>query len=52
MSGRLVEINRIAECYDSMGDWCKSIVDYFWREQTPLRKELLTLFAEPDSTAD
>lgn len=33
MSGKLVEIDRISEYYDSMGDWSKSIVDHFWPEQ-------------------
>jgi predicted NUDIX family phosphoesterase/thymidylate kinase len=52
MSGKLVEISRIAEFYDSLGDWSKSIVDHFWPEQSPSGKESLNLFTEPDSTAD
>ncbi len=34
MSGRLVEVNRIPEFYDEMGNWSKFIVDEFWPEPT------------------
>jgi hypothetical protein len=52
MSGRLVEISRIAEYYDSMGDWSKFIVDQFWPGQKPAqRKNGPTLFTEPEGTA-
>lgn len=52
MSGRLVEINRIAEYYNSMGDWSKFIVDRFWPEQTPSQKKNTpTLFIEPEPTS-
>jgi predicted NUDIX family phosphoesterase len=33
MSGKLVDIDRISEYYNSMGDWSKSIVEHFWPEQ-------------------
>jgi predicted NUDIX family phosphoesterase len=52
MSGRLVEIDRISEFYDSMGDWSKSIVDQYWPRQTPSVKAGPTLFAEPDSAVE
>ncbi len=49
MSGKLVEISRIAQYYDSIGDWSKSIVDHFWPEQKPTQeKSLPTLFSEPE----
>jgi predicted NUDIX family phosphoesterase len=52
MSGKLVEISRIAEYYDSMGDWSKFIVDQFWPEQKPSQeKSAPTLFDEPEGTA-
>jgi predicted NUDIX family phosphoesterase len=51
MSGRLVEISRVGDFYDSMGDWSKSIVDHYWPEQTPTEKDAPTLFAGPDSEA-
>jgi predicted NUDIX family phosphoesterase/thymidylate kinase len=51
MSGRLVEIGRISEFYDSMGDWSKFIVDHFWPDQSRSGKQTPTLFSEPDSTA-
>jgi predicted NUDIX family phosphoesterase len=47
MSGRLVEIDRVGDFYDSMGDWSKSIVDHFWPEQTPASRDTPTLFAGP-----
>jgi len=53
MSGKLVEINRISEFYDSMGDWSKSIVEHYWPDQGPsAKKERLSLFTEPDSVAE
>ena len=49
---RLVEICRISEFYDSMGDWWKSIVNHYWPAQAPSAGEKPTLFAEPDSVAE
>lgn len=34
MSGKLVEIDRLHEIYNQMGEWSKSIVDQFWPDQT------------------
>ena len=47
MSGRLVEICRIAEYYSAMGDWSKFIVDRFWPDQAPSQNNPPTLFVEP-----
>lgn len=52
MSGRLVDINRIAEFYDSMGDWSKSIVEHYWPDQVPSAEKAPTLFREPNSIAE
>ena len=51
MSGRLVEIDRIAEFYESLGDWSKFIVDHFWPDQKHSQKKTPSLFAESESTA-
>jgi predicted NUDIX family phosphoesterase len=48
MSGRLVEIGRIAEFYDEMGDWSKFIVDHFWPGQKPAANRDPSLFGEPE----
>ena len=48
MSGRLVEIGRIAEFYDAMGDWSKFIVDHFWPEQKSASSSAPNLFGQPD----
>ena len=42
MSGRLVDVSRITEYYDAMGDWSKFIVDEFWPD--PGRRKIGTLF--------
>jgi predicted NUDIX family phosphoesterase len=52
MSGRLVDISRISEFYDSMGDWSKSIVEHYWPDQVPSTANTPTLFREPDSIAE
>jgi predicted NUDIX family phosphoesterase len=35
MSGRLVPINELAALYNEMGNWSKSIVNLFWKDQVP-----------------
>jgi len=45
MSGRLVEIDELADIYDEMGDWSKFIVDHFWPEMTADRKPQAQLFS-------
>lgn len=44
LSGKLVEIGELAELYDQMGNWSKSIVDHFWPEETKRVKEKPPLF--------
>ncbi|HXM43197.1 MAG TPA: hypothetical protein VN924_18315 [Bryobacteraceae bacterium] len=51
MSGKLVEIDRIAEFYDAMGDWSKFIVDRFWPDQNPASNSTPSLFPEADFSA-
>jgi hypothetical protein len=46
MSGRLVEIDRISEFYESMGDWSKSIVNHYWPAQAPSSQEKPTICCE------
>ncbi len=52
MSGRLVDISRISEFYESMGDWSKSIVEHYWPDQVPSTANTPTLFREPGSIAE
>jgi predicted NUDIX family phosphoesterase len=35
MSGRLIELDKIPEYYQDMGDWSKFIVDFLWADQAP-----------------
>jgi predicted NUDIX family phosphoesterase len=44
LSGKLVEIEELAELYDQMGNWSKSIVDHFWPEETKKVKGKPPLF--------
>ena len=44
MSGKLVEIDRIDEYFDSMGNWSKSIVEHFWPGQA--KRPQASLFDE------
>lgn len=48
MSGRLVEVGRISEFYDQMGEWSKYIVDDLWPD--PARRNDGPLFGTHGQT--